>query len=706
MNYRLLFLLSAIIISAFTFVVAAWRRPTRLLILLTALSLTASAQNWSPFIDSSRATDWASAGFTIPNYTANCAVQPVLVADSSVAAVPNATTIQLALASCDATHNVVNIPAGNFYVSGINYGTQGQQVLRGAGPNSTHIILTSSVGCGGLGAGICMTSAAATYGGDSAVLTSGSRQCTWSAGYAKGTTSLTLSSCGGTPPLGQTLVLDQANDSSDTGGVYVCDGSVANCNGEGPGSFSGRLINGTYHTQTQITHITGVTSLGNGSYTVTISPGVYFNNIRSSQAPGAWWNGFTQNMGLENLTIDRTGYFDGSSNIGINNVDQAWVKNVRSMFAGRNHIWVYLSSNAVIRDSYFYQDQSHAAESYGIEFTQSSGSLVENNIFQQVSVPTMFGPASGTVISYNLDINNAYPAPNLALANASHNAGNGMNLWEGNVAAGINSDDSWGGSSTGTWFRNLLTGWQLGYSQYSYPISIENHNRVFNLVGNVLGQPSYHNNYESYANSSTGGVNGGDTANTSIYTLGWSGYSGWGGCINNGGSSACDALVRSTLMRWGNWDVVTNGAKWDATEASPAAVPFASSNFSSSYFGSASHTLPASLRYNSSPSWWPSGKAWPAIGPDVTGGNVGICSGTYAGVQATSASQCSGGTLTSGWGGHATSIPAQDCYLNVLHGTPDGSGNALSFDASQCYGSSVAGGTGLGSPTGLTAIVN
>jgi len=34
---------------------------------------------------------------------------------------------------------------------------------------------------------------------------------------------------------------------------------------------------------------------GNGPYTVTISPGVYFNNIRSSQSPGAWWPGFVQN---------------------------------------------------------------------------------------------------------------------------------------------------------------------------------------------------------------------------------------------------------------------------------------------------------------------------------------------------------------------------------------------------------------------------
>ena len=88
-------------------------------------------------------------------------------------------------------------------------------------------------------------------------------------------------------------------------------------------------------------------------------------------------------------------------------------------------------------------------------------------------------------------------------------------------------------------------------------------------------------------------------------------------------------------MRWGNYDTVTSGVKWDSTEASPAAVAYAGANFSSSYFSGLTHSLPASLYYTSKPSWWPSTKAWPAIGPDVVIGQSGTCSGTYAGAQAT-----------------------------------------------------------------------
>jgi hypothetical protein len=62
------------------------------------------------------------------------------------------------------------------------------------------------------------------------------------------------------------------------------------------------------------------------------------------------------------------------------------------------------------------------------------------------------------------------------------------------------------------------------------------------------------------------------------------------------------------------------------------------------------------------PVWWPLAKPWPAIGPEVTGGNI------------------------SGLGGHAHTIPAEDCYRDHMNGPADGSGPVLSFNAQRCYG--------------------
>jgi hypothetical protein len=683
----------------------------RLLFLLVLFSISAQAQNWSTFLDSSRAIDWTSAGFTIPNYTVNCSKQPTLHAGSSNAAA-NTTAIQSALNSCDSTHNVVNIPAGTYYVTSITFGYQGHQVLRGAGPNSTTLIPTTGVGCsGGQSDGICMIDPNNVYAGSPLVTPpSGTQQCSWTAGYAKGTTSIALSSCGGAPPLNEILVLDQKNDTSDNSGIYICDTNIANCGVESTtgGNNNGRFINGVTHSQQQVTKITAVSSLGGGSYSVTISPGVYFSNVRSGQSPGAWWFDTVQDDGLENLTIDGSTMSSGSpsdfGNIGFYQCYQCWIKNVRSENAGRYHVESYQSFQNVIRDSYFYGAMGGGSQSYGIEMEVTSNVLIENNIFQQTTAPIMFGAGTGNVIGYNFSLDDYYTGGSGQFAQSvyhSHNAGNEMNLFEGNnLVIGPWGDDSWGSSTQTTLFRNMEPGWQAGKTESTLPFIARSRVRAINLVGNVLGQPGYHNLYQAYATSASGGVNGANEA-TSVYSLGW--VTQDGACSGGVLTNSCDPLVLSTLMRWGNWDVVNGAPQWNSSEASPAAVPYMNANFTSSYFSSLAHTLPNSLYYSSEPSWWPSSVAWPPIGPGVTSGNIAECSGgTYAGAQALLSSQCTGGTLKTAWGSLVNAIPAQVCYLNVMGGPPGGTGSALSFDASQCYASSGS----LAPPTGLAATVN
>ncbi len=551
----------------------------------------------------------------------------------------------------------------------------------------------------------------ALYNGSSPVLPGGSNQCMWTGGLTQGSTTITLSNCGATPPANQTIILDQANDTSDTGGIFVCDGNITNCGYQSStgGNNDGRFISGVTHSQQQVTYVTGVTAQGGGSYTVTISPGVYFTNIRSSQSPGAWWPGMVQNDGLEDMTILGSN-ISGGSNIGMYDCYQCWVQDVNSQNAGRNHVMLYQSANDVIRDNYFYGSQSHYSESYAIETEGASAFLVENNIFQQITNPTMFGQGSGAVVDYNFSIGNIYTGAEqwMAASYSVHNAGNEMNLFEGNNFNGLWADDAWGSSDQVTYFRNMFSGWQGGDTNATFPIMLRANDRAFNIVGNVLGQPAvcvpslsvrhtlsclegfvgagspgYHTRYQTYATSTNEGT-GARAENTSIYTLGWGGT---GPVCSSGSVTTCDPLVVSTLMRWGNWDVVNNATQWNPNEASPIAVPYINANFTSSHFSTLAQSLPVSLYYSSRPLWWPSGKAWPPVGPDVSAGNVGVCtSGAYAGAQATVASQCGTGNLTAAWASHVTSIPAQDCYLSTMGGPPDGSGNALSFDANTCYG--------------------
>jgi hypothetical protein len=679
-----------------------WRaiRPLLLAIvlllgLMSLSTLSLGQPPWSNVLDPSRAIDWSGAGFTPPNYTTACATQPTLATGSGNASA-NTKAIQAALASCDSTHNVVNLPSGTYYLTGLVYPSHGFQVLRGAGASSTYLYMTS-VGSGspcGSYWSICMANAAPGSAQSSSSLPpSGSEQCMWTAGYSQGTTSITLNSCGGTPPVGQMIILDQANDSgSDTNGIFICDDytSGVNCTVKNKAAVNsdGRVIGGVSYSEQQVAMVTAVSGSGSGPYTVTISPGVYFNNIRSGQTPGAWWNGFVQNDGIENLTVDYANYNTGSNAYGITmwNCYQCWMKNIRSLNGRRDHVLVIQSLQDVIRDSYFYQSQSHASSSYVIEPQESSGVLVENNIFQQITNPIVFGQGSGWVLSYNFATDDVVSGSYLQASYSSHNAGSGMNLWEGNNFAALFCDDTWGSSTVQTYFRNIFPGWESGFTQQTIPIISNSYCRGYNAVGNVLGQPGYHTQYQTYATSTTA-VSGSSAVNTSIYELGTSDNSGLGNCT---APPACDPLTFSTMMRWGNYDTVNAATRWNSTEAAPASVPYINANFTTSYFNSLPQTLPNSFYLSSKPSWWRS-MPFPPIGPDVSSGNLGICSGTYSGAQATSSGACSGGSLSSAWAGHANVNPAQDCFLNVMNGPPDGSGGVLSFDASGCYTSQGGG---------------
>ena len=140
-------------------------------------------------------------------------------------------------------------------------------------------------------------------------------------------------------------------------------------------------------------------------------------------------------------------------------------------------------------------------------------------------------------------------------------------------------------------------------------------------------------------------------------------------------------------MRWGNYDVVTGAVRWCGNSSDPgwtttcggtSEVPTSLSKYANAV--PATTTLPASFYLSTKPAWWPSGKAWPPIGPDVTGGNAPNV------------------------GGHAYTIPAQDCYLHVMGGAANGTGAVLNFNASRCYGSSSV--TLPVPPTGLQAVVH
>jgi hypothetical protein len=596
-----------------------------LISLLLCFSQFSHAQSWSGIIDPSRAVNWSNVGIPggIPNRTTICA---------TLSSGATTSTINAAIAACP-SGQVVFLNAGTYSISGgIAFNGRSNVTLRGAGPTKTILNFTGGDSCGGLGGDICLDPNPPYYNGSSIVLPGGSQSANWTAGYAQGTTSITLDKA---PPVNQIIILDQASDTSDTGGLFFC--NLASCNNEGAVSAPGRTISGNIRSQQQVVMVMAVS--GSGPYTVTISPGIYATNWRSSQTPGAWWAGQVVLDGVENLTINNSAS-SAASGIYMYSCYECWVKNVISLDGNRNHIWFYQSARDVVRDSYFYGTHNGAEESYGIEPSQTSDDLVENNIFDSISSPDIGATSEGMVWGYNFSTKNVFnPSANwMQTSYASHNTANAYNLYEGNQFNGLDTDDDWGTSGVMTYFRNQLAGSQSGKTQNTQAIRIDWGNRGMNFVGNVLGTSGYDTQYQA---SPSGGSTG--ACDTTVFVFGWQG-------AECGGST--DNLVQKTSLRWGNYDTVNNSTQWNSAEIPTTGVPFINGNPVP-----ASHTLPASFYLSSSPRWWGT-MPWPPIGPDVTGGT--------------------------GPGGHAYANPSQVCYNNGSF-----TGGIMNFDASNCYGSSV-----------------
>jgi len=591
------------------------------LLLIIATPSAARAQLWSGILDRSRAVDWSQAGVvsSIPNRTTRCATLS-----------PGATHTQInnALAACPA-NQVVFLNAGTYNLSGgIDFMAAGVRnvTLRGAGPDRTFLVVTGGgAACGGMSANICVRGSSGNWQGEPR------GTANWTAGFTQGTTQITLSSVGGLS-VGQIIVLDQLDDASPSASGPFVTGACAYQTGgcENMGRDGNRA-------QTQLVAIQAI----NGNV-VTISPGLHMTNWSASKSPGVWWwGGITETAvkdGIEDLSIDHSGS-PALTGIALRNGYNCWVKNVRSINSNRDHVWLNGCAHCEVRDSYFFGTQRAVSTSYGVELFPASDSLVLNNIFQQITSPHLEGQSSGNVTAYNFMIymyQQLSPTFMFLGDAATHHGAAAMNLREGQVGNGLVYDLNHGTSNLLTVFRSRYLGTDTGAIENTIPIEMNSFHRYNNFIGNVLGTPGYHNNYE-YSNGPLGLKL---TLARSIFELGFT------RCC--GGFSAgldFDAASISTLYRWGNFDYATNTSRWNASEV-PAGQPIPNS-----------HSLPPSFFLSAKPAWFGS-VPFPPIGPDVSG--------------------------------NAHDIPAKRCYLNVMRGPADGTGSPLTFNANSCYGSSAS----------------
>ena len=227
-------------------------------------------------------------------------------------------------------------------------------------------------------------------------------------------------------------------------------------------------------------------------------------NWSSGRTPQAWWaSNPIIGAGVEGLALN--GISNGNSAVAFFNANRCWMTGIRSAGPpGRSHVSVYASTHITVQNSYFYRTNDSASVNYGVE-TFGSDVLVENNIFEQVQAPyPTNGPCTGCVYAYNFDLNNVFAGGSgfLNQSGFPHAPGIDHILFEGNIGAGLYYDNFHGTHGPGiTSFRNYWNGYQKNEGNIgggaSVPLIINAFSRFSNIIGNVLGNPDFHNVYQN-----------------------------------------------------------------------------------------------------------------------------------------------------------------------------------------------------------------
>jgi hypothetical protein len=668
----------------------------RLALLLLLIAPAAFGQAWSGVLSSSRAIDWTQSGVQggIPSASwTQCG--------STIAAYSGSpSTIINALQAC-APNTYVLLGPGTFTLSGAIITTgKNNVVLRGSGANSTLLVFSAASTCQE-GNGTCLVgfqSSDSTYPAQPPA-----HIYNWTGGYAKGATSITLSSTANISTNSTMIFLDQcdtgysgspcAGTSTDNGQFFECSDAYTTtptgCAVTGPDAGFAR----PHRFQWEIVTATAIS----GS-TITITPPLQHPQWASGQTPQAWLVEPCMNDGIENLSVNGASTTD-TAGVSFTNCINGWVSGVAVLNSYNIGIWLYQSAHMTVESNYVYNAGQHLTytDPCGIKHN-GSNNLIDNNIIQAIQ-PFMSaeGPENGTVIAYNFGIN-AYTGNDFLFGGIwNHSEGDDYDLYEGNVTDQLFEDQIHGSHLMNTAFRNFFTGWEScangqcgSYTAKDSSVAALDDlsfDRYFNAPANVLGTP--------------GNTTAGYTSSTNEYDLGGvNGYVYILGSGDQGGATPIplDPVVVNTSMRWDNWDAYHNSIQCNNSE-----VPTGDPNYPNAVPGQgcSGAALPASFYLSAQPIWWGT-EPWPPIGPDVTGGNVGQCTGTpntsgeYAGVAALTSGQCTGTSITpSSYGGHVNATPAMKCALNSGM-PPDGSGSGIVFNAAACY---PPGGGGSGSVT-------
>lgn len=538
-------------------------------------------------LDSSRIIDWSRAGVWynavtpsqpwngtkgIPTY----AVGNTVVGADATGAV-DATSIIRAALTATPDYSACLVPAGTFYIAG-NLSVTTPKVLRGtAGSNGeplTTFVQHTSNAHGTVYIQGAMRANAFNWTGTDIV-----------DGATKGSQQIIVSDASSFS-VGQGIGIDQLNDSA-----------LVSLNG---GTFCGRYSNGTrlFSESVIITAINGTT--------ITIHRPLYYTyNMSLNPQAFVYSTSLVRNAGVEYIKFSYAGGLADGNGVEINNAAFCWIKNCEGVDTPHKHSMLrYQCIGCEVKHNYFHGATLVSGDrGYGtFIYHNSDDNLVEDNIYDDVHNACISeSSCNGNVVSYNIcPTTNYIPRTWMMEAFGPHAPHAYMNLYEGNVAAKMFSDYYFGSNSHLTWNRNYIplrhedATIQAQQEQAIQALEIMAWNRYENIIGNVIGHPTYTITYPAGTFTCSK-----EQTPAGSYPFYNQDHHPTGYMIGSPASAGdFDTATVTTMIRHGNFDYFSGATEWDETITD--------------------HDLLDSYYLSSKPNWFGS-LDFPAIGPDVDG---------------------------------------------------------------------------------------
>lgn len=551
---------------------------------------------WNPGILADAPTGNPLGPDGLPVRTTTCASVPPQSGDATSA-------IQSALNGCAGKNEVVTLAAGTYSVSSTITVPSGV-VLRGAGSDAasgTIIVRTN----GGPVLSIGAMQDTVCYNG-SGFDTSAQPLLTQDA--TKETSTISVASASKFAA-GNLALIDQTDDSE------VAEGDCE--------TIFKRVANYGVSQRVAISTVSGNTLTLATPLHWTFTTAQQAQISRVVAAPTTW-------AGVESLLVQggRPGSYAGQNagGIDVSNAAYCWVKDVQ-VDGTTSGMPIRLAGTyrCVIRDSHFHNSYSYGfgQDNYGIVLAcGAADNLVENNVARFMNKPILFNNSGGgNVIGYNYadnswscDGNNddGFQEVNIDC----HCAFPHMELMEGNWAPHMGATTTHGNAGYLTYFRNYASSqwsqsvagqatsaiiWSQTFApQYANVAALDfpSSDLKMTVIGNVLGSTASASLGLPADLGTTSTGQGSPAATSQVYA-------------SASGSSPAIFLVDQTNVAWtsiwltGNLDTVNKQVMWNASTLT-ASLP------------ASTQTLPASLYYAAKPGWWPTGGAWPWVGPDLT----------------------------------------------------------------------------------------